>query len=185
MLPLKMLQTEDISDQNITFSATNEPLSYQTIRELVSNHTLFIIGTGLNQYWLPILVLAGLFGNTLSLMVMLLSHNRTFTTCLYLAALAVSDNILLILGGHTWIATVFKGENLFNKWVSIHPSPKCDYDITVYIIFEKFSSLNSDTPWFSLLTSLASLALRFLNLIKSAPLKTKGNHCSKAVIPFK
>ena len=110
IVPSNMLQaTEDTTDENVTMSTTSGS-HYLTVPELASQHILAIIGTGLNQYWLPIIVIGGLFGNTLSLIVMLLSHNRTFTTCLYLAALAVSDNILLILGGHTWVATVIKGE---------------------------------------------------------------------------
>ena len=106
MLPSNMLQaTEGTIDEN-----TTSGVHYLTVPELASEHLLHIIGTGLNQYWLPVMVVGGLCGNTLSLIVMLLSHNRTFTTCVYLAALAVSDNILLILGGHTWVATVINGE---------------------------------------------------------------------------
>ena len=108
MIPWKIMATTEyaINPNDTVETTTAHHLSKS---ELAESYTLYIIGNGLNRYWLPFMVIVGLFGNTLSLIVMLLSHNRTFTTCLYLAALAVSDNILLILGGHFWVATVVKG----------------------------------------------------------------------------
>ncbi len=112
MLPVEQdamaATTETTMTSNLTTTAT--------IEELASNYTLYAVAEGLNKYWLPFIVVVGFCGNTLSLMVMLLSHNRTFTTCLYLAALAVSDNVILVLGGHFWIATVIHG-----KYMSVTP----------------------------------------------------------------
>ena len=111
MIPDKIMATTKFTiDPNDTANTTPHHL---TVYELAASHTLYIIGEGLNRYWLPFMVIVGLCGNGLSLIVMLLSHNRTFTTCLYLAALAVSDNILLILGGHFWVATVVKGKRRY------------------------------------------------------------------------
>ena len=95
---------------NLTFNtSTKEP----TVAELSSTYFSFDFAMAVNKYWLIIMVILGLPGNTLSLIVMLQKHNRTFTTCLYLAALAISDNIVLILGAHFWAVTVIIGKIKF------------------------------------------------------------------------
>ena len=81
-----------------------------SVAELAAEYLTFDFAKAVNKYWLLIMVILGFPGNTLSLIIMLHKHNRHFTTCLYLAALAVSDNIVLILGAHFWAATVAVGE---------------------------------------------------------------------------
>ena len=92
--------------KNIT--TTNKP----SVIELGSNYFAYDFAMAVNKYWLIIMVILGLPGNTLSLLIMLQKHNRTFTTCLYLAALAISDNIVLILGAHFWAVTVIVGKKI-------------------------------------------------------------------------
>ena len=81
-----------------------------SVVELGSTYFAYDFAMAVNKYWLIIMVILGLPGNTLSLLIMLQRHNRTFTTCLYLAALAISDNIVLILGAHFWAVTVIVGK---------------------------------------------------------------------------
>ena len=90
--------------ENITATAKS------SVVEVGSTYFAFHFAMAVNKYWLIIMVILGLPGNTLSLLIMLQKHNRTFTTCLYLAALAISDNIVLILGAHFWVATVIVGK---------------------------------------------------------------------------
>ena len=94
---------EENTFQNVT---TDKP----SVAQLASEYFSLDFAMAVNKYWLIIMVLLGLPGNTLSLIIMLQKHNHNFTTCLYLAALAVSDNIVLILGAHFWTATAILGK---------------------------------------------------------------------------
>ena len=97
-------------EESTLLQSINYTTSKPSLAELSSKYLTFDVAIALNKYWLLIMVILGFPGNTLSLIVMLQKHNRYFTTCLYLAALAVSDNILLILGAHFWAATVIVGK---------------------------------------------------------------------------
>ena len=94
---------EENTFQNVT---TDKP----SVAQLASEYFSFDFAMAVNKYWLIIMVLLGFPGNTLSLIIMLQKHNCNFTTCLYLAALAVSDNIVLIHGAHFWTATAILGK---------------------------------------------------------------------------
>lgn len=73
------------------------------------------IALAVNKYWLITMVVLGFPGNTVSFIIMLQKHNRHFTTCLFLAALAVSDNFSLLLGAHFWAATELVGKCSFTQ----------------------------------------------------------------------
>ncbi len=60
----------------------------------------------MHKYYLPIVVILGFLGNILALLVMLQPNNRRITCCIYLAALAVSDNLFLYVGAHYWLMSV-------------------------------------------------------------------------------
>ena len=60
----------------------------------------------MHKYYLPVAVIVGFCGNILALLVMLQPHNRRITCCIYLAALAVSDNMFLYVGAHYWLMSV-------------------------------------------------------------------------------
>ena len=61
----------------------------------------------LQDYWIPILVPIGLVGNTLSFLVMIKPNNRKMSTCIYMAAISINDNMMMILAlcDHYIIAT--------------------------------------------------------------------------------
>ena len=54
------------------------------------------IGLYINTYYLPVIIAVGLLGNSLSFAVMIQKHNRQASCCVYMAALATSDNITLL-----------------------------------------------------------------------------------------
>ena len=74
-----------------------------TFMEEVSNHTTFKIGTIISNYWFPVLVPIGLVGNTLSFFVMMKPNNRKVSTCIYMAAISINDNILMCLCSHEYL----------------------------------------------------------------------------------
>ena len=49
----------------------------------------------IDRYWFPILVSLGLLGNTLSFLVMIKPNNRKVSTCIYIAAISINDNVMM------------------------------------------------------------------------------------------
>ena len=66
-----------------------------TFLEEVKSYTTFKIATFINDYWFPVLVAIGPVGNTLSFLVMIKPNNRKMSTCIYMAAISVNDNIIM------------------------------------------------------------------------------------------
>ena len=60
------------------------------------------------KYWFPILVPIGLVGNTLSFLIMIKPSNRKMSTCIYMAAISMNDNAVMLLAGHRWLASVIQ-----------------------------------------------------------------------------
>ena len=72
----------------------------------------FTIAEHLNKYWFPLLVPIGWFGNTLSFLVMIKPNNRKVSTCIYMAAFSVNDNVMMYLAFHHWLISVIR----MQKW---------------------------------------------------------------------
>ena len=66
-----------------------------TFMEEVKTYTEFQIANLINTYWNPILVPIGLLGNTLSCLVMMKPNNRKMSTCIYMLAISINDNLLM------------------------------------------------------------------------------------------
>ena len=62
----------------------------------------FKIASYINDYWFPILIPIGLIGNTLSLLVMIKPNNRKMSTCIYMVAISINDNLMMLLALHNW-----------------------------------------------------------------------------------
>ena len=63
----------------------------------------YTIAEYLNKYWFPLLVPIGLFGNTLSFLVMIKPNNRKVSTCIYMTAISINDNVMMCLTLHQWL----------------------------------------------------------------------------------
>ncbi len=50
----------------------------------------------IHKYWFPVIA-CGFVGNFLSLCVLLKSNNRRLSTCIYMSAIAINDNLMLSL----------------------------------------------------------------------------------------
>ena len=79
-----------------------------TFMEEVKTYATFKIASFIDTYWFPVLVPIGLVGNTLSFLVMIKPNNRKMSTCIYMAAISVTDNIMMCLCFHTLIVVVLK-----------------------------------------------------------------------------
>ena len=71
----------------------------------------FAIAQYLSKYWFPFLVPIGWFGNTLSFLVMIKPNNRKVSTCIYMAAISINDNIMMCLAFHHWLLSAIRMQN--------------------------------------------------------------------------
>ena len=73
----------------------SESTTKDTFMEEVETYMIFKIVNFINTYWFPVLIPIRLVGNTLSFLVMVKSNNRNMSTCIYMAAISVNDNIMM------------------------------------------------------------------------------------------
>ena len=71
-------------------------------------YTTFKIATFIAKYWFAILVPIGLVGNTLSFLVMIKPNNRKVSTCIYMAAISINDNIMMYMSFHDYFVSTLQ-----------------------------------------------------------------------------
>ena len=76
--------------------------------EKVGHYLSYLIADKINKYWFPILVPIGFMGNTLSFLVMIKSSNRRMSTCIYMAAISINDNLMMCSALHNWLVSSAK-----------------------------------------------------------------------------
>ena len=82
-----------------------EATTKDTFMEEVESYIIFKIANFISTYWFPVLVPVGLVGNTLSLLVMTKSNNRKMSTCIYMAAISINDNIMMCICFHDYLVS--------------------------------------------------------------------------------
>ena len=85
---------------NNTSNITGAMVSFM---DEVETYMIFKIGIYIDMYWFPVLIPIGLIGNTLSFLVMIKPNNRKMSTCIYMAAISINDNVMMILALHAWL----------------------------------------------------------------------------------
>ena len=101
-----MTTTQPETWANSSANATETTLSeWDILKKEASELLPYKVGRDIQTYWLPIIIPIGLIGNTLSFLVMMRPHNRKVSCCVYMAALAVADNVMLINAGYYWYVT--------------------------------------------------------------------------------
>ena len=81
---------------------------YMYMAMAASEYTTFKIGMALCPYYLQAVIIISIIGfirNFLSLAVILRTHNRPISYCVYMAALAVTDSCSLLAGVYYWCCT--------------------------------------------------------------------------------
>ena len=87
----------------------NESITHQMdFMEAAQRYTSYQIAMYINKFYFPILVPIGLVGNTLSFLVMIKPSNRRLSTCVYMAAISVNDNLMMCMAFHDWLVSVPK-----------------------------------------------------------------------------
>ena len=84
-----------------------------TFMEEVESYAIFKIMNFINVYWFPFLIPIGLVGNTLSLLVMIKPSNRKMSTCIYMAAISVNDNIMMFMCFYDYLVAVVQIHNWY------------------------------------------------------------------------
>ena len=82
-----------------------ETATKDTFMEEVNTYAEFKIATYIATYWFPVLVPIGLVGNTLSFVVMIQPNNRKMSTCIYMAAVSINDNIMMYVCSHVYLVS--------------------------------------------------------------------------------
>ena len=80
----------------------------------VETYSTFKLAGFIDTYWFPVLVPIGLVGNTLSFLVMMKSNNRKMSTCIYMAAMSINDNLMMLMCFHDYFVSTLQ----IHKW---HP----------------------------------------------------------------
>ena len=105
------LLTNDTNHRFLNTTAVNTDRS-MTARDMfmekVEAYIAFKIARILSTYGFPVLVPFGLTGNTLSFLVMIKPNNREMSTCIYMAAISVNDNLMMCMALHNWLVVVMK-----------------------------------------------------------------------------
>ena len=91
---------------------TTSPLIGDIFMEEVKTYMEFKVANFINIYWYPILVPIGLIGNCLSFAVMMKPSNRKMSTCIYMAAISINDNLMMYLCLHVSLVSGLQ----IHKW---------------------------------------------------------------------
>ena len=100
---------------------TLEAMTKDTFMEEVKTYTIFKVANFINIYWFPVLIPIGLVGNLLSFIVMIKPNNRKMSTCIYMAAISINDNIMMCMCFHDYLVYVVQ----IHRWHSIECKMSC------------------------------------------------------------
>ena len=97
-----------IQVEQVNSTIDTEIVTENTFMEEVETFLTYKVSSVIATYWFPILVPIGLIGNTLSFLVMVKPNNRQLSTCNYMAALSINDNIMMVLALDAYLLTEIK-----------------------------------------------------------------------------
>ena len=106
-----------ISETNLAVTGWEEEveMTEDIFMEEVRTYITYRIANLINTYWYPILAPIGLLGNTLSFTVMMKSKNRKMSTCIYMAAISINDNVMMLMCFHDYLVAGLQ----IHKWYPI------------------------------------------------------------------
>ena len=93
---------------SLLLTGDNATMAVDTVdifMEKVGTFMAFKVATYITKCWFPILTPVGIMGNILSFLVLIKPNNRKVYTCIYMAALSINDNILMLIAFDTWLVT--------------------------------------------------------------------------------
>ena len=90
----------------VNSTIATETVTEDTFMEEVQTYMAYTISKYLSKFWFPILVPIGFTGNLLSFLVMMKPNNRKMSTCIYMAAISVNDNLMMSLALYNYLLSV-------------------------------------------------------------------------------
>ena len=143
-------------------NSTTDADTQDTFLEEAATYMTYKVAKYIATYWFPVLIPLGLVGNTLSFLVMIRPNNRKVSTCMYMAAISINDNLMLCVEVHAWFVDALK----LHEWYQL------EYKIIVY--FSSFA-LQSATYLILAMTVDKYIAIRWPHkaAIYSSPKRAK------------
>ena len=90
----------------------SEKTTKDTFMEEVESYMISKIVNFISLYWFPVLIPIGVVGNILSFLVMIKPNNRKMSTCIYMAAISINDNIMMYMSSHIYLVSALQ----IHKW---------------------------------------------------------------------
>ena len=90
----------------IAANSTVETDTWDTFLQEAETYTTYIIARYIAYYWFLVLIPLGLVGNILSFLVMMKPNNTKVSTGIYMAAISLSDNLMICLVIHDYCISV-------------------------------------------------------------------------------
>ena len=103
------------------------PVTQDTFMDDVKSFMTYKVAKFIGIHWFPILVPVGLVGNTLSFLVMIKPNNSKMSTCNYMAAISINDNIMMVLTLNVYLITEMK--------VHIMTQSECKFLAYLHLLF--------------------------------------------------
>ena len=100
------METTDVKHYLLNTTTALAETNGNSIMEDAQMFLTFKVATMINRFWFPLLIPIGLVGNTLSFLVMIKPNNRKMSTCIYMAAISINDNLMMCKNTHQWLVTV-------------------------------------------------------------------------------
>ena len=95
-------------------NSTAETNTQDTFLQETESYITHKVAKYIAKYWSPVLIPVGLVGNTLSLFVMIKPSNRKISTCIYMAAIGINDNLMMCIEIHAWLVDGVKIHGWFD-----------------------------------------------------------------------
>ena len=112
LLAIEKHRMESVTQTHFSDSTNNagepEQMTNDPFMARVEQEMTYTVGAYLAKYWFPTLVPIGLLGNTLSFLVMIKPSNRKLSTCNFMAAISINDNMMMFLALHNFLTTIVK-----------------------------------------------------------------------------
>ena len=99
---------EITSEPNVTGNSTAETNTTDTLLQEAGTYMTYKVAKYIDNYWFPVLIPLGLVGNTLSFLVMIKPNNRKVSTCIYMAAISINDNVMMSWAFRSWYLYTIK-----------------------------------------------------------------------------
>ena len=123
-----------------------EEITEDPFMEEVKTYITFKLATFIGTYWYPILSPIGLIGNSLSFAVMMKPNNRKMSTCIYMAAISINDNLRMLESFYSYLVFGLQIrewhpiECKFNAFMSLFTLQNCTY-LTVAMTIDKYIAI--------------------------------------------